>query len=442
MRKLLMMCGAPGCGKSTLAHLVSKRLDKTQTSVVTLSLDTFRQLFCPTHHTVDNEKTLLSGAYAKAYITAFETALMSHVQAGTTLIVDNTNIRLKNVRPIVELATKYGYDVAFAKFETDVTTLIERNDKRHGTDIVDPEALITMQARSSGIELPPVSHVFTIQANKKQKDKLKPIAKHIVNEFFVTPCELPVRSQHVAVFGDIHGCSTRLKAAIDALPEDTQMVFCGDLFDRGEDSLETLRIASRLAKTRDVTFVEGNHDSHIRRLYNDPEHVRETLFKQTRQTLAQIDEHEDAKELKRLMRRYVESLRLAVTFTTNGRQYIVTHGGLNASCAKKIARTKQIPPDMTANDFIYGCCTRHECYNKANPSDYTMDAMNSITGFEHIVQIHGHRNRMPDATITRSEITGRATVYNLESKVESPDGCLSVLLIDTVSGQETLKTFQ
>lgn len=83
----------------------------------------------------------------------------------------------------------------------------------------------------------------------------------------------------IHIIGDVQGCYAELMALLERLQfnehSDT-LWFCGDLVNRGQASLETLRLISRLPK---VVSVLGNHDLHLLAYAQKmrPKHPRDTL---------------------------------------------------------------------------------------------------------------------------------------------------------------------
>ena len=62
--------------------------------------------------------------------------------------------------------------------------------------------------------------------------------------------------QNVTVIGDVHGCLPSLSQLLEKIPEDSPLIFIGDLINRGPASLETLRLATCAlhGKKSDINF--------------------------------------------------------------------------------------------------------------------------------------------------------------------------------------------
>ena len=63
--------------------------------------------------------------------------------------------------------------------------------------------------------------------------------------------------------GDVQGCSPSLKALLKKLPKKSNLIFLGDLVNRGPDSLGTLRQLKSLQESGRAECILGNHDLHL-----------------------------------------------------------------------------------------------------------------------------------------------------------------------------------
>ncbi len=63
--------------------------------------------------------------------------------------------------------------------------------------------------------------------------------------------------------GDIHGCVATLEVLLKLLAptEDDHLIFIGDYIDRGPDSKGVIDLLLELRKTRQCTFLRGNHEA-------------------------------------------------------------------------------------------------------------------------------------------------------------------------------------
>ena len=62
------------------------------------------------------------------------------------------------------------------------------------------------------------------------------------------------------VIGDLQGCLESLDELLEKLPADAEIIFVGDLINRGPDSLGTLRRVIELGDR--AQSILGNHDLH------------------------------------------------------------------------------------------------------------------------------------------------------------------------------------
>jgi bis(5'-nucleosyl)-tetraphosphatase (symmetrical) len=63
--------------------------------------------------------------------------------------------------------------------------------------------------------------------------------------------------------GDVQGCGPSLKALVKKLPKKSNLIFLGDLVNRGPDSLGALRQLKSLQESGRAECILGNHDLHL-----------------------------------------------------------------------------------------------------------------------------------------------------------------------------------
>ena len=61
--------------------------------------------------------------------------------------------------------------------------------------------------------------------------------------------------------GDLQGCLESLEELLTQLPQDAELLFVGDLVNRGPQSLQTLRFVKNLGSR--ARSILGNHDLHL-----------------------------------------------------------------------------------------------------------------------------------------------------------------------------------
>lgn len=438
MRKVIFMVGAPASGKSTFAAQLQKLCAKPgqdpQDCVPILSLDAFRHLMCPTHLDADGEHVLVSGASRKAYQSAYLAAVEAHMRVGATLILDNTHTVWRNIKDAYRLAKTYGYEPMFCRMVASEEELLARDARRHGSARVGADVIRRMLTQLESLRLPEGDTVHEVGAHPEQM--LAADAASVGRAYLTENVRVDTKSPFVIV-GDVHGAHARLEAfAADVRRRapGAHIVFAGDLFDRNTDAVRTMLALRGLREDFACTFVEGNHDAHMRRLLMGDESAR-TRFAETARTYDTL-KGACKPDLLEDMRQIVSELQSAAVLDACDTTYVVTHAGIATSLAHEVAHSGCIPPHTSVADFVYGCGRRDALYQSRHPSSYDQVSIAAADGedggYPRVVQVHGHR---PAPRVRVSD-----THIDLETAVWTPEGALTTLWVDA-SGNETICSY-
>lgn len=80
-----------------------------------------------------------------------------------------------------------------------------------------------------------------------------------------------IKKDKLFVIGDVHGQITMLNHLLEHWnPNEEQLLFVGDLVDRGENSKTTLELVYRLMKEEHAIVLKGNHDEMLEHFLEEP----------------------------------------------------------------------------------------------------------------------------------------------------------------------------
>ena len=155
----------------------------------------------------------------------------------------------------------------------------------------------------------------------------------------------------VYVIGDLQGCYSQLCRLLDSIkfdPRQDRLWFCGDLVNRGPESLETLRFVKSLGEA--AITVLGNHDLHLLALYHGGQVRAES------DALAQVLKAPDCAELMA----WLQSLRLAHYDETLN--VLLVHAGIHEKwnlqqvlgCANELERVLHGSDSGSFFEHMYG----------------------------------------------------------------------------------------
>ncbi len=366
MKNILILQGAPASGKSTWVQ-------KNNLGSYTVSPDTIRLLVSTPTFNVDG--SLGINQENDQYVwDLMDKMIEQRMRDGNFTVVDATHTREKYLNRYRTLAERYGYRMYLKQFKVPLDELLERNRSRAPYQIVPDEVIKLHHER---LEHFTPSNKFTIL------DEIEGL-----NEFVRFN---PIEESGFPLYfvGDIHGCHVQLKKFLDEhyTPDSGTYVFLGDYIDRGPDSGATVQMLLDIYKNKNIVFLEGNHEAHLRKWANDEESTSERFTKETAPQLAKLDKAE-VRQFCRKLRPFV-SLKDPVSQVS----YFACHGGVPTP----------MPNMAPAKQLIFGV-------GKYTDTIAIYDAMSHFGN--KYVMLHGHRN------VHEHPIKASSNCFNLDGGVE------------------------
>lgn len=158
MKRIILMIGVPGSGKTTLARKIAEKGFKY------INADSIREeLYGNAAEQGDKEEVF--GIFFKR--------LDELMKAGTDVIIDNTNLNPKQRKPILDRAQQFGYsDVQLWLLDVPLDLCLERNKMRERVVPEDIVANMFMELNRSGRPKRNEGRVVIIRPNKDGSDYL------------------------------------------------------------------------------------------------------------------------------------------------------------------------------------------------------------------------------------------------------------------------------
>jgi len=124
------------------------------------------------------------------------------------------------------------------------------------------------------------------------------------------------------VIGDVHGCYHTLQNLVAKLPKDSDLIFVGDLCDKGLYTKEVIEFV----KSNNYRCVIGNHDVHMYRHLKDALLGKKTAWSTHEKFAgyATVDSYKNASES--LVNEHLEWLKSLPHFIELDNKYLITHG--------------------------------------------------------------------------------------------------------------------
>ncbi|WP_097006524.1 RNA ligase [Lacrimispora amygdalina] len=388
MRKLLVLRGVPGSGKSTW-------IKQNNLEEYTLSSDHIRTLFQAPSLNGNGERFLYDYENEKVWRTLTE-MLEARMGRGEFIIVDATNTTSKEILKYKVLADKYRYRIYCVDFSNVPLKIAkERNEKRNSLSRV-PESVIDKMYNRLQLNLELPSGVQLLKPDEFDKVLIHPLDFSSYKKI-----------HHI---GDIHGCYTVLMEYLkNGLKEDEYYIFTGDYIDRGIENAEVLNFIMSIADKRNILLIEGNHERWLRMWSNGEISLSKEFEDHTKKQL----EKDGVK--RKQCRSFCRKLTQCAFYRYNDKTFVVSHAGISTVPGNLLfISTKQLIEGVGGYQDVE---TIENTFDRKMPSDF--------------YQIHGHRNR--DLPVHSTERN-----YNLEGQVEL-GGYLRCVQVDR-DGIHTVET--
>lgn len=370
MRVLLLLRGAPGCGKSTW-------IKENGLGMYTLCADDIRMMCSSPFLTVSGEESINQNNDTVVWATLFR-LLEIRMQNGEFTVIDATNSKTKEINRYKEMCDMYRYRMYCVDFtDIPIETVKERNRSREELKRVSDDVVDKIYARFETQKIP--SGVTVLKPDELDRIWMR---KNDLSDY-----------KRIHVIGDIHGCYTALKEYIDnagGIRDDEYYVFSGDYIDRGLENADVINFMLSVYQMKNVYFLEGNHERWLWIWANGGTGQSKEFEFITR---AQIEDAKiDPKSVRKLYRRFGQ----CAYFDYCGNTYLVTHGGLST-----------LPENLTtvsSAQMIKGVGN----YNEFEETEAAFSANVS----ENCYQLHGHRNTK------MIPVKADEHNFNLEGRVE------------------------
>ncbi len=353
MRKLVILRGAMGCGKSTF-------IKEHQLEIFTLSSDQIRLMFNAPQMNINYSEEIPQFNNKKVWELLY-TILEERMKKGEFTIIDAVHAYSDESLTIYKkLAEKYRYRLYILDFtDISIEEVYNRNQNREKYKIVPNES---------------IDRVYKVFSKEEISSAFKVIKPENFDEIISNNLRNLDKYDKVHVIGDIHGCYSVLKQYFDKNPinKNEAYIFVGDYFDRGIENYETFKLLNELSNNENMLFLVGNHEDKLYKYGCDDEFKMDYDIKNT------IKEFEDNNVKKSEIRGFIKKLSQIAYIKFGEGTYLITHGGVPYI-------PEQSLDFYSTNSFIYGI-DKHDVDIDKLFNDFMKNENNKI------YQIHGHRN--------------------------------------------------
>lgn len=186
-----------------------------------------------------------------------------------------------------------------------------------------------------------------------------------------------MNKEKIFVVGDVHGQITMVKQLLKHWkPKEEQLLFVGDLADRGENSKATLELARELVEKQNAIVIKGNHDEMLEMFLEHPdEYVMLYYMNGGGKTVNSLlgreaDQQEFEKNAQEIKEKYpwLLSFLKSLPLHYEWGDYLFVHAGVNLR--------KDNWRDSSDHDFVW---IREGFYDQPNHTDKTIIFGHTVT---------------------------------------------------------------
>lgn len=374
MRKIVILRGAQGAGKSTFVK--NQGLEGFTISPDNIRISMGGIIMSP------EGKMVINPTNDKKVWEEIERLLNEKMARGEFIVLDATFQRAQDFKMPVQLANKHRYEVYCVDFSSVPQNIaIKRNLQRETYKQVPEEVVAQAYQRFSEGKIPHDITVFPYTDFDQQS---------LAEVLDVKPVDLTAYKK-IHHIGDLQGCYEPVAEYFaNGFKDDEFYIFVGDYLDRGIQNGEVIRwLVDHVMDRPNVVLIWGNHETHIHHYAaNQPPFSREFQYN----TLPQLEKVNFTKqEANRLCSKLIDCFVYQYAQT----KCLVTHAGIAA-----------IPEHLVL-------LPSHQFWKGTGSYEYPVDqTFSDNMANTHWIQVHGHRNSklLP--------VKAAAKSYNLECEVE------------------------
>lgn len=320
---VIMLVGPSQSGKSTWAkHFYNKVLEKDpelRTTIIS-SDEIRRDLLCQNYDRYDPKMMEASEAAFELLFARLKSAIKFPIN-NEFVIIDTTGLDPDFRRSVSEIAKENGYRTAIVMFDYTTSDYFMGLNSRE--KMIVGKHVDTFKKRTlPGIKRKHFDYSLTVKS--KDKKNFIDLQVNFIDYELWRKCNLSERNYNsqkpVAIIGDIHEHVYALDLLIKRLPENTQIIFVGDIVDKGNQTKEVIEYVEKLIDNG-ALIVVGNHEAFVaRRLRGEIESIanENELFPSLKVF------KEDAQLAARFLKMYDQMLPFACV-KTHGKTIYVTH---------------------------------------------------------------------------------------------------------------------